>query len=290
MSSHADTPSFLDPRAIFLFLHVPKTGGTTINQHLVEHFSEIASVRCEAGDPRFASFERARAELGSLSSERQERIRYVFGHLAYAGMCSSLDRPTFTFLFLRDPVAHAMSLYNFYCTERAIGINPDDAKLVENDRGDLLPFSDWISYPSPWHSYAPFLHRCLLGAPLDPGQEEAAAPAILAALERLDFVGITEREDDFRFILGLLGVRQFFPRQNVSDRFVGELDADTVSWIRKRRALDCDFYSRALELNTMQRQNMPYYDQAVANSRAREGDVAAQPPALLSHHLPGNMG
>ena len=94
-------------RETLIFLHIPKTAGTTLNRIIEWQYSpfEIFTI-----DPY-----RIRAtpeRLERLPEERRRRLRMVRGHMLY-GVHKWLPQPTTYFTMLRDPVARVLSAYHF---------------------------------------------------------------------------------------------------------------------------------------------------------------------------------
>jgi hypothetical protein len=107
----AQTPAFivLSPmdRETLIFLHIPKTAGTTLNRIIEWQYSpfEIFTI-----DPY-----RIRAtpeRLKSLPEKRRRRLRVVRGHMLY-GVHEWLPQAATYITMLRDPVARVLSAYYF---------------------------------------------------------------------------------------------------------------------------------------------------------------------------------
>lgn len=90
-----------------IFLHLPKTAGTTLNRLIEWEYplSEIYSV-----DPVF--FEWSAARLHKLSPERLRRTRMFKGHMVF-GLHKVLPQPATYITVLRDPVDRVISAYYF---------------------------------------------------------------------------------------------------------------------------------------------------------------------------------
>jgi hypothetical protein len=90
-----------------LFLHIPKTGGTTLRDLLHRQYAGLAddqiyTVRTLKESPRFLQ----------LSEEARRSLRLVLGHFSF-GLHRALQGPSTYVTFLRDPLRRVVSSYYF---------------------------------------------------------------------------------------------------------------------------------------------------------------------------------
>ena len=99
-----------------IFLHLPKTAGTTVNR-LIEweyRLSEMYSI-----DP--VLFEWSAAHLRKLTRDRLKKIRMFKGHMLF-GLHEVLPQPATYITVLRDPVDRVISAFYFMrSSTRSIG-------------------------------------------------------------------------------------------------------------------------------------------------------------------------
>lgn len=103
------------PRPLWIFLHLPKTGGTTFKAHLEKHFEQdVALFECSDWGRRYRR-EHGRPELAERSEEGRAKIDVIAGHGAYYGIHRLIpgDREARYISFVRDPADRCVSLYNF---------------------------------------------------------------------------------------------------------------------------------------------------------------------------------
>ncbi len=86
-----------------IFLHIPKTGGSTLNKILRSQYSRSETVTLHA--PKVEEFR-------ALSAARRGRYRLIQGHL-YFGLHRFIPRASTYITFLRQPVERVLSFYYY---------------------------------------------------------------------------------------------------------------------------------------------------------------------------------
>jgi len=90
---------------LILFLHIPRTGGTTLRDILERQYSSKKTVEIK----KFINTEN---DLNLISRERLLNLSLIKGHLPF-GTHNWVNRPCKYFTFLRHPVARTISTYNY---------------------------------------------------------------------------------------------------------------------------------------------------------------------------------
>jgi len=96
----------MDGRAV-IFLHIPKTAGTTLNRIIEWQYNPLAIFTMDPYRIRATP-----ARLQRLSERRRRSLRMVRGHLYY-GIHEFLPQGATYFTMLREPVARFFSSYYF---------------------------------------------------------------------------------------------------------------------------------------------------------------------------------
>jgi hypothetical protein len=234
---------------LYLFIHLPKTGGTTINGHLARHLAwdeEVVHLG-PWGDRR--RDQEGRPDPTGWPAGAWERVRAVVGH-GVDGSTADLvaGREARYFTVIREPAERLVSLYNFQVSRS----------------GTDLGFWEWHE-----RFGANRMTRRLRKA-LDAG-----SPAELRdTLRRFWFVGVTEHlHDDLPHLFAAIGVPVTWTNRRVTgagddldDLDMGremyplrhhiEATDELLDLLRERNARDLRLYEFALELRREHRRSL----------------------------------
>jgi hypothetical protein len=104
---------------LYVFLHVPKTGGSTINRHLRRHLDYDEVFVHLGGAGRDFRKAHGRADWEARPVADRSRARVIAGHWARYGVHELLpDREPRYFTVLREPASRIVSAYNFQMQQR----------------------------------------------------------------------------------------------------------------------------------------------------------------------------
>ncbi len=104
--THATIGTVTMDREALIFLHIPKTAGTTLNRIIEWQYNPLSIFTLDAR--AHATAERFK----TLSEERRRRLRVVRGHMVY-GIHEFLPQGATYMTMLREPVARVLSPYYF---------------------------------------------------------------------------------------------------------------------------------------------------------------------------------
>lgn len=141
-------------RGSWLFVHVPKCGGTSVLRSIREAYPEPLGLELN-GD----QFVEKRAILARIA-DRLPTARVVFGHRVFAGLARSMPRPARMVTVLRDPVDRAISHYNYILTR------PADRQLLLGalTRTNVrVPFAAWFDEFPPARNHLVWMLFHVLG-------------------------------------------------------------------------------------------------------------------------------
>jgi Galactose-3-O-sulfotransferase len=215
---------------LLIFLHIPKTAGSTVLRILEREYGQDAVLRAyEANEP---------AEVAAALADARHPVRVLAGHFPF-GIDDALPAPASYMTFLRDPVDRVRSHYDFVRTqpEHYLHDAACSLKLPEYVRrcGAAEPNNDQT--------------RLLSGARADtayPGM----LPLAKSNVDRLGAIGLTEDFDASLILLrrAYRWRRPYYARRNVrrpEHRNADTLSPDVRAVILAHNALDADLYEYA---------------------------------------------
>ena len=227
-------------------MHVPRTGGASLTGVLGNRFA--------AGDCLELYFG-PEPDLRDL-----DRYRHVSGHFDIS-LTEHFNRPPFVVTVLRDPIERALSTYS---STRSFPPDYQFQRLLRRGTGAGTRElgREWLRAAREWElgeliSRAPEAARHAIGnrqaralCACEPGEE--SLEVALKALDRCDFVGLTERLDEsVTWLTRRLGWRDLhpLPRHNVTGpgHRRGEVDAETIEALVGLTEVDRELYRRAVE-------------------------------------------
>jgi hypothetical protein len=265
--SRVDTVVGGEVEPVLIFLHIPKTGGTTLNYILEQHYSREES---------FATFPSRLHPNGSiegfksLPDAEKTRIKVLYGHMGF-GLHDYFARPAVYVTVLRDPIERVLS--QFYHDQRE-PLSPFYS-YIQSGEMDLEGYARHYALVAEMDNLQT---RMLAGNWNLRGYGECTVDMLATAKRhlRMQFavVGITERFDEFYLMLcRRLGwpaalykkhqVTRKRPRQD-------ELDRKTLELIRDYNRFDIQLYQYASELFEAQvRQQGSYFAAELRSFRLR---------------------
>ncbi|MDA8045205.1 MAG: hypothetical protein M0Z30_08225 [Actinomycetota bacterium] len=243
-----------------IFLHIMKTGGTSLSQTLRKWAGES---RSRVGIPL--------DDLAVLSRPQLSRLRAVSGHLPFE-VLDLMPESWTTATVLRDPVRRTVSHYREL---RRTSVPHRDLSLDEFISSEVyaVPSGNYqaralahsIDLASAWIGYSP--RRRYLEAGGDPDQPnplqslfdstpiegtgEELLRAASANLDRIDLVGVTEELDQLGARIGALfgvtGVQ--LPTLNASEGPPPDVPRAIRKRIEARTEIDRELYRQALRIS-----------------------------------------
>lgn len=262
-----------DPtNSLYIFFHVPKCAGTTFTTHLGHDFKKDNRVSICYGNGipnlQIGADDEVEPYLKNLTREKKNEILAIYGHHVFNRIHKFFDERQCRYItFLRDPIERVVSHYNFM-----IGQSKNEGRKVRMPRaavlqdGSLLPIEDWIEREATMQNLVVrHINRYFLEKNENDSIFNCPDRLLLDAKEALEsfyFVGLVKRfRRDAAFLYHQLGVKKYFPNQNVSKKYLSlsQLSPSAKKQIMGHCQLDMALYEHAIKLNQFQRKRYKEY-------------------------------
>lgn len=266
-------PVAMTDENLFIFSHVHKSGGTSINHHIRTNFSRESRLHIQFNtEDCFYNNVSKRYQvikdvfeieeyLKGLDQRKASKIKVVFGHDVYDGIHECFQLAPKYFTFLRNPVVRLVSYYN-YSMDKASHMNSSETLESSDwissfyDGSILLSFREWFERVRgnrdllDRHLPTYTDHYCKIF-----GVRKADLTTSIAyakqVLSGFYFVGITECFEDFLFTYEQIGCKKIYRNQNLSKK--NYLTSDDLKFLMNDVASflndDILLYEYAVRLN-----------------------------------------
>jgi len=215
-------------REALIFLHIPKTAGTTLNRIIEWQYSPFAIFTMDPYRIR-ATAER----LKQLPEARRRRLQVVRGHLSY-GVHEFLPQGATYITMLRDPVARVLSAYYFVLRRP---LNPLHWKL----KRERLGVEDCLRlFPDRQNLQCRFIAGV---KDTVTGDERLLAIAKENLTRSFSVVGISERFEESLMLMATIFAWEipFYENCRVA-KTRPQIDPGAVEMIRDYNRLDLELY------------------------------------------------
>lgn len=157
-----------------VFLHIPKTAGTSLVNLLEENYCE---------EERAAIYSHKDLDFHLENALNNPRIKVIYGHFPLRPCIINSD--AFVFTFFRDPVKRVISQYKHHANSQL----PLHVELMDK----VAAPADYLKLPQAFNRQTRIMSGHLKNAAFE--ADTKAVNTAIANLERLDFVGFTSRFD-----------------------------------------------------------------------------------------------
>lgn len=258
---------------LYIFPHIPKTGGSSFRKHLEKNIPKNERVLFEFKDLRYGKRvkkrkklvrKRAEKEISKLSDRKKAQIKFVYGHGACYGVHKHFDKPARYITFLREPNKRALSLYNFivsnYKRDSLKGITRDNYEKQLLVDGKIPSFQKWVE-----------VKYGVKGMGVDTATQLfedlgylSKGDSVKSFLDIFYFIGITKGlTTDLEFLYQELGFNKFFVRQNITKKTKKAIgNKKTRQVLEEKNKKDYKLYKKALEKNSAFRKDKNYFKKA----------------------------
>lgn len=257
---------------LYIFLHIPKTAGTTFNFHALKNLPEEEGIDLDRIDPalnkniyRRINFNKTNIKkyadraIKKIPKKDRKNVRLIYdSHFAYYGIHKHFLREPRYFTFIRNPITRTISTFNYlstlYYLEDGKG---KDKKLYQTlllVKGRYPSFEEWYSDKFDkynWTMLTMPTYRILQSiGMLEKGK--ISMRSVKKMFNKLYFVGTTQSfDDDVLFLYDALGFNKFFASQNTSIKYFEPDDIDNYKrMMLKKNKPSFEIYEMAKEFNS----------------------------------------
>jgi hypothetical protein len=232
----------LDEDTAAIFLHIPKTAGTTMHRIIERQYSQESMV--SFGFDAHQSI----LEFKALSRERRAQIRMLKGHMGF-GLHRHLPNPAVYFTLMRDPIERVISHYYHI-------LRDPDHYLYPHTQGGRLELADFLKTEVPLmldNGQTRLVSGVWDKVPFGACDEEVLEIAKNNVDEHFALVGLTERFDETLCMLqDILGWSNdiSYVRENVGRNrpYQDGWSSETLAAVVETNRLDMALYDYATRL------------------------------------------
>ncbi|MBF2078881.1 MAG: sulfotransferase family 2 domain-containing protein [Synechococcales cyanobacterium T60_A2020_003] len=234
-------PTVKGKKAILLFTHIPKVGGTTLEYLLSKNYRINRTLHLNGPELEARPY---------LLFKHSMLPDVIMGHYRVPSILYQLiDRPILHITLLREPVGRIISYYDYLHTAYTHTYYPLVSKMTLAEfvqSGEFVEIENAQSLRFTGH----LRQRSLGFSKYDPEETLAGAKAILR--DRMSVFGLTEQYTKFLIMLQRLLKWQdiYYVRQNISRQKTSRdsIDPAVMQIIQERNAIDIALYTYAKEL------------------------------------------
>lgn len=257
-------------RPLYLFPHLPKTGGAAVLQNAERFFPRSKCLRLNHTHRQYyyhptteelCFYERDddwEKLIGSLTLEEKTNVEFASGHDLPYGFHRHFPQEARYFLFIREPIARTISLYNYQRYQRDV---LDRMKRWDESHRRLALFSDrWFLIDGKVPSFEEWLDQSydrdypfyftMTRSLQQLGYLEGNS--IDRMFEKFFFVGITNTmNEDELFLYDRIGIGSFWANRNASHPYVlyKNLERRIQEKIHEKNGPDFELYKKGLQIN-----------------------------------------
>jgi len=224
-----------------VFLHIPKTGGSTVSNIIKRNFEEDECYICGSrGESQYQS----NLNFISLDENQKRKYKFIAGHVELI-LLQSLPQEHFSFTFLRNPVDRMISMYYYILANEKHHLH----EIVSKNRLSIKEFMA----AKLWHELDNGMVRRLSGVrdliPYGQCDSQLLESAKFNLLNNISFFGFLERFDESIFMLSkIVGLKDIlYTKKNVTKKKPKrkDIDKDSIDAIVEYNKLDIELYNFA---------------------------------------------
>lgn len=261
-------------KPLYLFPHIPKTGGAALVQNVERFLPRGKCLRLNYThkqyyhDPRTGKLHFYETEedfknlIQSLSVAEKSELEFLSGHDLSFGLHEEFLQEARYFTFTREPIARTISLYNYQryqhdFLKRMKNMDESHRRLALFSQkwflkeGKVPSFEEWLeeSYNDSYHFYWTQVRFLQEYGYLDKEIKEGSWDRMF---EKFFFVGLVQTiNEDELYLYHKMGTGRFWANRNASHPYISysKLDKRIQEKIREKNPHDFELYQRAKIVN-----------------------------------------
>lgn len=262
-----------------VFIHIPKTAGTTLNLIIERqyHPNQIVSIPAFVENPEHIN------RLPNLPPTQKKQLKVIKGH-TFFGWHQLLSLPCAYFTLLRDPIERFISNYYFL-------LNKKGHKLGQKLLAQQVTIEEFACWSGEDNYQTRFLAKDIGESNLNLKENECTREVLEQAKKNLrdnfSVVGTVEEFDKTLMLLkktfGWKNVFYKVKNQNKQRPKQSLISKKTLSLIREKNQLDLKLYQYAREiLQSLVRNQGDFFEQEVEDFQSINNSSFGQFSALMS--------
>lgn len=194
---------------LYVFVHLSKTGGTTLYKHLLQFFTSEDELVYLGPEGDIERKRLGRPPLEERNEDERRRVQILIGHKVQLKLLKMMPWREHRLIFIiRHPVSRMISKYNYQMYLKNLQNNP-------------VPFNKWLAElkPNAWDTSFWLCRRFLGMLPRTIRDITTRNNITENLLRQFYFVSTTERLDqDIAFIFEEMGIPTKMERKNVGGK------------------------------------------------------------------------
>ncbi len=242
----------LDANKLFIFMHIPKTGGTTMKT-IIENSSTPDSRLPLYG--KHLSSDIISSRISDMTEEQRRKISIIYGHQVFYDIHNLFDKEPLYFTFLRNPVTRVISDYfkilRTPTNEFHDRVNSNNYSLYEYLANDVSPYIKNHQTVFLARDYIDNDHNADMCSKCDSTLYSRA----INNLAKFWFIGLTEScTQDIKTLCSMICLNcnvfnKMNVRPNVQSQSTNMIPVDIQNLILDRNVYDVLLYNNAVSIH-----------------------------------------